>query len=96
MNMNSTKGIVLIVIGAIIALPLLGIALGGIIKFLFPFILLGLGVVGWRNGNKVIGGLLVGFGGLLVLSKFSHLIMLLIAIALVVYGVSLVKSKRNY
>jgi len=96
MNMNSTKGIVLIVIGAIIALPLLGVALAGIIKFLFPFILLGLGVIGWRNGNKIIGGLLVGFGALLVLSKFSQVIMVLIAIALVAYGVSLLKSKRNY
>ncbi|EFM11804.1 conserved hypothetical protein [Paenibacillus curdlanolyticus YK9] len=95
MNIQSKKGLVLIAIGAVIALPIIGFSIGWVLKLLFPFILVGLGVVGWRNGNRIFGGLLIGFGGLMVLGKFHTLIMLIIAIALVAYGVSLVKGRRS-
>lgn len=95
MNNQSAKGIALIAIGAVIALPLLGVALGGIIKFLFPFILVGLGVIGWRNGSRIIGGLMIGIGGLVLFDKFQGVIMLVIALALVAYGVSIIKGRRH-
>ncbi|PWV89370.1 hypothetical protein DFQ01_14721 [Paenibacillus cellulosilyticus] len=94
MNNQSAKGIALIVVGALIALPILGITLGWIIKLLFPLILIGLGVVGWRNGSKVMGGLMIAFGGLMVLGKFHTWILLAIAIALVAFGVSHLNKRR--
>lgn len=96
MNNKSAKGIALIVVGALIALPILGVTLAWIIKLLFPLILIGLGVVGWRNNSKVLGGLMIAFGGLMVIGKFHTLIMLGIAIALVAFGVSYLNNKRKY
>jgi hypothetical protein len=95
MNIQSKKGLVLIVIGAVILLPILLGVLGGILKFLFPFILVGLGVIGWKNDKKIIGSIMIGLGGLIVFGQYHKLIMLIIAIALVAYGVSLVKGRRS-
>ncbi|WP_317968471.1 hypothetical protein [Paenibacillus sp. CCS19] len=94
MNNRSAKGIALIVVGGLIALPILGITLGWIIKLLFPLILIGLGVVGWRNNSKILGGLMIAFGGLMIIGKFHTLIMLGIAIALIAFGVSQFNKRR--
>ncbi|MGG4145541.1 hypothetical protein ABEW34_20815 [Paenibacillus algorifonticola] len=91
-------GVILAIVGSFIVLKFLGVHLGGLIGFLFPFILIGLGVLGWSNNKKWIGGILITIGALGVFSKFSGLILLVLAVGLVVYGVSLLRksSYRGY
>ncbi|AJY73819.1 LiaF transmembrane domain-containing protein [Paenibacillus beijingensis] len=97
MNRNTGFGALLIVVGALIAMKFLGLGhlFGWIFGLLFPVILIGLGVVGWRNGSKVIGTVLAVIGALMLLAKLSGLIMLLLAVGLIVWGVSKIKGQRR-
>ncbi|MFC4776073.1 hypothetical protein ACFO9Q_04750 [Paenibacillus sp. GCM10023252] len=96
MDGKKALGVIAVVIGGLIVLNFLGIHLGSIIGFLFPFILIGLGFIGWKNNSKLIGGVLMAVGGLIVLGKLSGLIMFAAAVGLIVWGVSLFKrSKRQ-
>ncbi len=76
-------------------LKFLHINLGGIIGFLMPFILIGLGVVGVKNNSKIIGAVLIVVGGLMLLGKLAGIITLLLAIGLIVWGVSYFKNRHN-
>ena len=98
MNGKSALGVLLIILGGLAALNFLNIDLGRIIGFLIPFIMIGFGILGWVNNKKLIGGILIGFGGMLLLGKFGGLMMLILAIGLVVAGVSLFKGgkRRSY
>lgn len=76
----------------------LNIDFGRIIGFLIPFILVGFGILGWMNNKRLIGGILIGLGGIMLLGKLGGLLMLILAIGLVVAGVSLFKggNRRTY
>ncbi|MUT68671.1 hypothetical protein [Paenibacillus sp. NEAU-GSW1] len=95
MDGKKALGVLLAIVGGLVVLNFIGVHFGAIFGFLFPFILIGLGVVGWKNDKKWIGGILAAIGAIMVIGKFSSLIMLLAAIGVIVYGVSLIK-KRNY
>ncbi|GGG21220.1 LiaF transmembrane domain-containing protein [Paenibacillus abyssi] len=96
MNGRTTFGIVLTVVGVWIALHLLGISLGPVISFLFPLILIGIGFIGLRNNSKLIGGLFIAVGAILLLVKLSKLIFVLLAIGLAVWGISMLITRRKY
>ena len=98
MNGKTAVGTLLIVIGALTVMKLLGISLGGIIGMLMPVIMIGLGILGWANQKKVIGGILIVLGALMLLAKLSGIFMWLIAIGLVVAGYSVIKNngRRTY
>ncbi|UQZ33476.1 hypothetical protein C2I18_07825 [Paenibacillus sp. PK3_47] len=87
--------VVLIVIGAIM---LLGIALPlihGIFRILFPVLLVALGYYGIKNGRKTIGWIAMFIGIMWLLAKLSWIIGPLLGIALVVWGISVLKGRRN-
>lgn len=96
MNGKSALGVLLIVIGALAVLNIFNINLGWIFGLLLPFILIGFGIVGWMNNKKIIGGILIAIGGVMLLGKLGGIFMLLLAIGLIVVGVSLFKNKRSY
>ncbi|MFD1954328.1 hypothetical protein ACFSL6_09195 [Paenibacillus thailandensis] len=97
MNNKKILSISLIAIGIIIVLDFIGIHLGWIIrdvlKFLIPFIFIGFGVLAWKYDRRGLGIVLGVIGGFLLLGHLSGLITLLIAIGLIVWGVSLFRGK---
>lgn len=98
MNSKKLLSISLIAIGIIIVLDFIGIHLGwiirDIIKFLVPFIFIGFGVLAWRYNRRGLGIVLGVIGGFILLGHLSGLITLLIAIGLIVWGVSMFKGRR--
>ena len=95
MNNKTVVGIILVIVGAWMALKIVGITLGPILGFLFPLILIGLGVLGLKNGSKTIGSILLVVGAIILLGKLSGLIFFLLAVGLIVWGVSMFKGKGN-
>jgi len=87
--------IVLIVLGAImlmgIALPLIH----GIFRLLFPVLLIVLGYYGIKSGRKVIGWIVLFIGVMSLIAKLSWLIGPLLGLALIVWGISVLKGRRN-
>ncbi|NIK76363.1 putative membrane protein [Paenibacillus castaneae] len=95
MNRKSALGILLIIVGGIAVLNFVGIHFGAIFGFIMPFILIGLGAVGWMNNKKWIGGILIVIGGFMLLGKLGVIIMLLLAIGLIAAGISLFKKNKR-
>ncbi|PZD92939.1 hypothetical protein DNH61_25965 [Paenibacillus sambharensis] len=95
MNSKTAIGAVLVFCGGWLVLRIFGFSLGPIFGLIFPFILIGLGILGMKNDKKIIGAILLTIGLISLLAKLSGLIMLLIAIALIVGGVSLFKNKNR-
>ncbi|WP_138752850.1 LiaF transmembrane domain-containing protein [Paenibacillus sinopodophylli] len=95
MNGKNALGILLVIVGSIAVLNFVGVHFGAIFGFLLPFILIGFGIVGWTNNKKWIGGILAAIGGLMLLSKFGGFLVLLLAIGLIIGGVSLFKKNKR-
>lgn len=96
LNGKTALGIVLIVVGASIVLKFLGFTLGPIFGYLFPIILIGLGYIGLRNGKNWIGVILIAIGAILLLGKLSSLIFLVLAIAAIVIGVTMIRGRKVF
>ncbi len=95
MNGKSALGVLLVIVGSIAVLNFVGVHFGAIFGFLLPFILIGLGIVGWTNNKKWIGGILIAIGGMIIFGKLGGIILLLLAIGLIVAGVSLFKKDKR-
>lgn len=97
MNMNgkSALGVLLVIVGSIAVLNFIGINFGAIFGFLLPFILIGLGIAGWVNSKKWIGGILILIGAMMLIGKLGGIIMLALAIGLIVVGVGLFKKDKR-
>lgn len=87
--------IILIVLGAImlmgVALPLIH----GVFRLLFPVLLVVLGYYGIKSGRKIIGWVVLFIGVMSLIAKLSWIIGPLLGIALVVWGISVLKGKSN-
>lgn len=98
MNGKTAIGAVLTFLGIVMVLKVFGLPfgafLGPVFGFLFPLILIGLGVLGIKNGKKMIGGVLLAFGIIILLGKLSGVIFFLLAVGLIVWGVSMLRRKR--
>jgi lia operon protein LiaI len=95
MNGKSALGAILVVLGGLMVLKFLGIPMGWLFGLLMPFILIGLGVVGVKNDKKVIGTILIVVGGIMLFGKMLPLIFLLVAIGIIVWGLSMFKRERR-
>jgi hypothetical protein len=97
LNRNSGLALLLIVFGGLIVLHYLGFFFGHffghLMGYLFPLALVGLGYVGIRGGRRLIGSVIAFIGVLLLLGKLSGLIGLVIAIALIAYGISVLRRR---
>ncbi|HIW32279.1 MAG TPA: hypothetical protein IAA29_05780 [Candidatus Paenibacillus intestinavium] len=93
MNGKSLLGIICIVIGGILALKFFNILLGPIIGFLLPFILIACGFYALKNGKKIIGSLFLIIGFVLLFGNLGSIITLILAIVLIVGGISFIKGK---
>ncbi|MBJ6360206.1 hypothetical protein ACFOQM_02600 [Paenibacillus sp. GCM10012307] len=97
MNNKTLVGVVLVLLGGLFALKIIGITLAPLMSLVFPFILIGLGAVGLKNNKPIIGTGMIVVGVLMVMAKLHGLMLLIAAIVLIVWGVSMFKgNKRVY
>lgn len=96
MNGKTLLGVICIAIGGLLALRFFNIHLGPIFAFLLPFILIGCGIIGLRNGRKVIGGIFLVLGIVLLLGKLGGLFTLILSVALIAAGIYIVSNKSRY
>ncbi|WNS43062.1 LiaF transmembrane domain-containing protein [Paenibacillus sp. MMS20-IR301] len=87
--------IALIVIGAVMLLGILPHLIHGIFGILFPVLLVVLGYYGIKSGRKIIGWVVLFIGIMSLISKLSWIIGPLLGIALVVWGISVLRGKRS-
>jgi len=98
MRMNRTTGFALFLIGcgALILLDRLGLGLGNLLGFLFPIALMVFGYIGIKNDRKLLGWGLMILGVIILLGKLSGLLGWIIAGALIVYGVHMLRKSTAY
>lgn len=97
MQSNKSNGlaIALIVIGAVMLLGVLPHLIHGIFGILFPVLLVVLGYYGIKSGRKIIGWVVLFIGIMSLMSKLSWIIGPLLGVALVVWGISVLKGKQS-
>ncbi|TVX98605.1 LiaF transmembrane domain-containing protein [Cohnella terricola] len=96
--MKSGNGLALLLIGfgGLIILGKLGFGLGWFFSLLVPILIILLGGVAWNNGNRLLGAVMAVIGGIILLGKLSFLFVWIAAIALIVFGVSMLgRNNRN-
>ncbi|WP_340025735.1 hypothetical protein MHI24_11340 [Paenibacillus sp. FSL K6-1096] len=97
MQRNKSNGlaIALIVIGAVMLLGVLPHLIHGIFGILFPVLLVVLGYYGIKSGRKIIGWVVMFIGIMSLISKLSWIIGPLLGVALVVWGISVLRGKQS-
>jgi lia operon protein LiaI len=91
MNGKSGFAIVLIALGALLLIGNLGFGLGNLLSYVFPIVLIILGYIGIKNDKKVLGWVLLIIGGMSLIGKFGSILGFIVAIGIIMYGVSLLK-----
>lgn len=79
--------VLLILLGVLIIAGKLGF-LSSLMEFLVPILIILLGFVAWRNGNRAAGAVVVAVGGFMLLGKLWGLLLWIAAIAAIVVGIS--------
>lgn len=87
--------VLLIVIGSVMLLGLALPLIHGIFRLLFPVLLVVLGYYGIKSGRKIIGWVLMFIGVMSLIAKLSWIIGPLLGVALIVWGVSVLKGRRS-
>ncbi|SFB30641.1 hypothetical protein SAMN05216312_105429 [Cohnella sp. OV330] len=95
MKKNSGWAVVLIALGVLLLFGKLGHLVGWIIGLLIPIAIIGLGVMAWRNGYRLIGIVIGIIGGFMLLGKLSVVIFWVAAIGLIVLGISMLNGKTG-
>src|SRR4051794_2209010 len=95
MKRGNGLAVVLIAIGALMLLGVFGPLVGRLLGLVFPIILIALGYYGVRRGKVLIGWIILVIGVLSLIAKLSWIIGPLLGIALLIFGISLLKKKRN-
>lgn len=95
MKRGNGLAVVLIAIGALMLLGVFGPLMGRLLGLVFPIILIALGYYGVRRGKVLIGWIILVIGVLSLIAKLSWIIGPLLGIALLIFGISLLKKKRN-
>ena len=89
--------IILIAIGALMLIgkfiPFLGFITGTIMSYLIPVIMIAIGYYGIKRGNALFGFIILIIGVLYLLSKLAWLIGPLLAIGLIVFGISMLRGR---
>ena len=94
-NRHLGLAVLLIFFGTLIFANKFGFHFGPVMGYVFPLILIGLGVVGFKNGRKVIGAVMGTIGALILIGKLSSLIGFVVAGAMIWYGIVLLRRKSH-
>jgi hypothetical protein len=85
----------LIIFGGLFLLGKFGLGLGFLMGLIVPILVILLGVFAWKNGSRLIGGVIAIIGVFMLLGKLSTVIFWLAAIAAVVIGISMLTRSKN-
>jgi hypothetical protein len=91
---NTGIAIALIALGAIILLGKIGFFSGALMGYVIPIIMLGLGYYGIKNGSKIAWVVAI-IGGIILFAKLTPLLVVILAVAMVVFGVSMLTRKSH-
>ncbi|MFC5450741.1 LiaF transmembrane domain-containing protein [Paenibacillus aestuarii] len=98
MRRNTGLAVLLIAFGALILLNKVGIHMGpfigSLMSYIVPLAMVGLGYVGIKNGNK-FAWIIAGLGVIILLGKLAGWLVILLAIGLIAYGISML-SRRSH
>ncbi|RUS46147.1 hypothetical protein [Cohnella sp. AR92] len=94
MKKNNGLAVVLIVIGVLLLFGKLGSLFGFILSLLIPVLVIALGVMAWRRGNRFVGGVLGVIGGLMLLGKLSTVLFWIAAIGVILFGLSMIRRNN--
>lgn len=92
---NSGFAILLIVCGGLILLSKFNFGFSHLIGYLVPLAMVALGYYSVKNGSRFVGWGIMLIGALILLSKFTWVIGLLIAVGLIGYGVSMLRKNNS-
>jgi hypothetical protein len=93
MNNKLFLPLILIACGALIIMNKFGIhLLGPIMGYLVPIAMVVLGYLGIKRGSK-LGWILAGIGGIILVGKLAGWLVILLAIGLILYGLSMLKRR---
>ncbi|WP_338540658.1 LiaF transmembrane domain-containing protein [Paenibacillus tundrae] len=94
-NKGNGWAIVLIALGALILFGKLTPLLGYMMGYLIPILMIALGYYGVKRGNTTLGWIVLIIGIIALIGKLSWLLGPIIAIGLIILGVSMLGNKRN-
>jgi|GEM_PF-404494 len=94
MRRGNGMAVLLITLGVVLILAKLGV-FHFLLGLLIPILIIGLGVMAWTSGRKIIGGVIVLIGALMLIGKLAPLLVWIAAIALIVYGISMLRRKPD-
>lgn len=96
LNRKSGFAVFLIGCGALMVLDKIGFGLGHLFSYIIPLAMLIFGYIGFQGGKRIFGGALMLIGAMILFGKLSGVFGLILAIVLIVYGVSMLKKRRSY
>lgn len=94
MRRGNGLALLLIAFGVLLILGKLGI-FGFLMGLLIPILVIALGVMAWNNGSRFLGGIIGVIGAFMLLGKLSFLFVWAAAIALIIFGVSMIRRKSG-
>lgn len=102
LNRHSGFALILILFGGLILLNKLGIMFGyhhgnlasHFMGWLIPLAMVGLGWYGIARGSKIAWVITI-LGAIILLGKMSGLIIIVLAVALIAFGISMLKRSTN-
>lgn len=98
MNRNNKSGFAFLLIGLGVVILLGKFAAGflaGLMGYLIPILMVGLGYYGVKNGSRFFGWVIMVLGVIILFGKMAWIFGLLLAIGMIVIGVSMLSNKRN-
>ena len=98
MELNRKSGFAFFLIGcgALMVLDKIGFGLGHLFSYIIPLAMLIFGYIGFQGGKRIFGGALMLIGAMILFGKLSGVFGLILAIVLIVYGVSMLRKRRSY
>jgi hypothetical protein len=93
MRRGNGLAVLLIALGVLLILAKLGV-FHFLMGLLIPILIIGLGVMAWRSGRRIIGGVIAVIGALMLIGKLAPFLVWAAAIALIIYGISMM-SRRS-
>jgi predicted membrane protein len=95
MNGNTGFAFLLIACGALIMLGKFGFGFDSLMGYLIPIAMVVLGWYSVKRGSKFVGWGLLIVGLLILMSKLTGLIGLLVAVGMIAYGVTMLKRNKT-
>jgi hypothetical protein len=95
MNKGNGWAIVLIVLGALMLFGKLTPLLGHLMGYLIPVLMVALGYYGIKRGNVTLGWIVLIIGIVSLMGKLAWMIGPIIAIGLIIFGISMLSNNRN-